>query len=101
MPRAVSSASCEMSVPMPVAPCNSDNSASRMAPEPALFRFLIRGRIGFGGARLDDEANERIVLEALACLRREFGSTVIVVTHSVRVAEAVDRLIELRDGGAA
>ena len=48
-----------------------------------------------------DEANERIVLDALARLRREFGSTVIVVTHSVRVAEAVDRLIELRDGGAA
>ena len=48
-----------------------------------------------------DEANERFVLEALACLRDEFGSTVVAVTHSARVAEAVDRLIELRDGRAA
>jgi putative ABC transport system ATP-binding protein len=48
-----------------------------------------------------DEANERIVLEALARLRDEFGSTVVAVTHSARVAEAVDRLIELRDGRAA
>jgi putative ABC transport system ATP-binding protein len=48
-----------------------------------------------------DEDNERIVLEALARLRRDFGSTVVVVTHSPRVAEAVDRLIELRDGRAA
>lgn len=48
-----------------------------------------------------DEANERLVLEALARLRDEFGSTVVAVTHSARVAEAVDRLIELRDGRAA
>jgi putative ABC transport system ATP-binding protein len=48
-----------------------------------------------------DEGNERIVLEALARLRRDFGSTVVVVTHSPRVAETVDRLIELRDGRAA
>jgi putative ABC transport system ATP-binding protein len=48
-----------------------------------------------------DEHNERNVLEALARLRSEFGSTVVVVTHSARVAEAVDRLIEIRDGKAA
>ncbi|MGB2954285.1 MAG: ABC transporter ATP-binding protein [Gaiellaceae bacterium] len=48
-----------------------------------------------------DEANERIVLEALARLREEFGSTVVVVTHSPRVAEAVDRVIELHDGRTA
>ena len=48
-----------------------------------------------------DERNERIVLEALARLRRQFGSTVVVVTHSPRVADAVDRVIELRDGRAA
>jgi putative ABC transport system ATP-binding protein len=48
-----------------------------------------------------DEANERVVLEALARLRDEFGSTVVAVTHSARVAEAVDRVIELRDGRAA
>src|SRR5439155_5395394 len=36
-----------------------------------------------------DERNERIVLEALARLRGQFGSTVVVVTHSPRVADAV------------
>jgi putative ABC transport system ATP-binding protein len=48
-----------------------------------------------------DERNERIVLEALVRLRGRFGSTVVVVTHSERVADAVDRVIELRDGRAA
>ena len=48
-----------------------------------------------------DERNERIVLEALARLRGQFGSTVVVVTHSPRVADAVDRVIELHDGRAA
>jgi ABC-type lipoprotein export system ATPase subunit len=41
-----------------------------------------------------DEHNERLVLDAL----RELRSTVVVVTHSERVAEAVDRVIEMRDG---
>jgi len=45
-----------------------------------------------------DERNEGIVLDALRRLRNDFGSTVIVVTHSVRVAEAADRVLELRDG---
>jgi putative ABC transport system ATP-binding protein len=48
-----------------------------------------------------DERSERIVLEALARLRSQFGSTVVVVTHSPRVADAVDRVIELHDGRAA
>ena len=48
-----------------------------------------------------DEQNERVVLEALARLRGQFASTVVVVTHSPRVADAVDRVIELRDGRAA
>ena len=37
------------------------------------------------------------MLEALQRLRDDFGSTVIVVTHSARVADAVDRVAELRD----
>jgi ABC-type lipoprotein export system ATPase subunit len=44
-----------------------------------------------------DEENERLVLEAL----RELKTTVVVVTHSERVAGAVDRVIEMRDGRVA
>jgi putative ABC transport system ATP-binding protein len=47
-----------------------------------------------------DEQNERSVLEALAALRSRFRSTVVVVTHSRRVAEAADRVIEMHDGRA-
>ena len=45
-----------------------------------------------------DIRNEQIVLTALRRLRDEFASTVVVVTHSPRVAEAADRVIEIRDG---
>jgi putative ABC transport system ATP-binding protein len=45
-----------------------------------------------------DERSEASVLEALRRLRDEFGSTVVVVTHSPRVAETADRVLELRDG---
>jgi ABC-type lipoprotein export system ATPase subunit len=45
-----------------------------------------------------DRGNERLVLDALLRLREDCRSTVVVVTHSPRVAEAVDRVIEIRDG---
>jgi putative ABC transport system ATP-binding protein len=47
-----------------------------------------------------DEQNERLVLDALRELQVQAGSTVVVVTHSERVAGAVDRVIEMRDGRA-
>jgi putative ABC transport system ATP-binding protein len=47
-----------------------------------------------------DARNEQIVLQALKRLRDEFGTTVVVVTHSARVADAVDRVVEIRDGAA-
>ena len=47
-----------------------------------------------------DAHNEQKVLRAFHRLRDEFGSTVVLVTHSTRVADAVDRVIELRDGVA-
>jgi putative ABC transport system ATP-binding protein len=48
-----------------------------------------------------DTRNEEIVLGALRELRDDGGSTVVVVTHSARVAGEVDRVIELRDGRVA
>jgi ABC-type lipoprotein export system ATPase subunit len=51
-------------------------------------------------AELDGD-NEQIVLEALRRLREEFGSTVVVVSHSRHVAEAMDRVVEVRDGRVA
>jgi putative ABC transport system ATP-binding protein len=47
-----------------------------------------------------DEANEQLVLAALDALRDQHGSTVIVVTHSPRVADWADRVIEITDGNA-
>jgi ABC-type lipoprotein export system ATPase subunit len=40
------------------------------------------------------------VLDALRALRDDYQSTVVVVTHSDRVAAAADRVIEIRDGRA-
>jgi putative ABC transport system ATP-binding protein len=45
-----------------------------------------------------DRKNEQVVLTSLSRLRAEHGSTVIVVTHSTKVASAADRVIELSDG---
>jgi len=47
-----------------------------------------------------DEANEELVLAALHRLRDVFGSTIVMVTHSQRVSDAADRVVELRDGAA-
>jgi putative ABC transport system ATP-binding protein len=48
-----------------------------------------------------DELNERLVLDALHRLRDDFGSTVVVVTHSAAIAEAADRVVEISDGRLA
>jgi putative ABC transport system ATP-binding protein len=48
-----------------------------------------------------DARNEQTVLRALRRLRAEFGATVVVVTHSPRVADVADRVVELRDGALA
>jgi ABC-type lipoprotein export system ATPase subunit len=48
-----------------------------------------------------DLDNERRILAELRRLRDEHGSTVVTVTHSRRLAEAADRVIEIRDGRVA
>ena len=48
-----------------------------------------------------DAANEATVLSALVRLRDSHRATVVLVTHSPRLASAADRVIELRDGRAA
>jgi putative ABC transport system ATP-binding protein len=47
-----------------------------------------------------DVRSEQTVLRALGRLRGEFDSTILVVTHSPRVADVVDRVVEMRDGAA-
>jgi putative ABC transport system ATP-binding protein len=48
-----------------------------------------------------DEHNEEIVLQALEKLSRDYDSTVVLVTHSERVAARGERVIEMRDGKVA
>jgi putative ABC transport system ATP-binding protein len=48
-----------------------------------------------------DQQNEGIVLRSLTELRGSFESTIVVVTHSDRVAAACDRVVELHDGKVA
>ncbi|MHA1613701.1 MAG: ATP-binding cassette domain-containing protein [Candidatus Thorarchaeota archaeon] len=46
---------------------------------------------------LDSETTE-IVMEALKDINKEFGTTVINVTHNPKVAEYADRVLRIRDG---
>ncbi len=46
---------------------------------------------------LDSETTE-IVMDALKSINKEFGTTVINVTHNPRVSEYADRVLRIRDG---
>jgi putative ABC transport system ATP-binding protein len=48
-----------------------------------------------------DERNEEIVLEELRRLRRDYSTTVVVVTHSSAVASVADWVVEIHDGKVA
>jgi putative ABC transport system ATP-binding protein len=45
-----------------------------------------------------DQATGQVVLDMLLALRRESGTTLVLVTHDPEVAELADRRIHLRDG---
>jgi putative ABC transport system ATP-binding protein len=45
-----------------------------------------------------DGATGRTILEALTALRREHGTTLVLVTHDPAVAALADRQVHLRDG---
>lgn len=45
-----------------------------------------------------DVATGRLVLEAIAGIHRELGTTVIVITHNAAIAGLADRVIRLGDG---
>ena len=42
-----------------------------------------------------------VVLEALARVNRELGTTTVVITHNAAIAEMADRVIRLADGRIA
>jgi putative ABC transport system ATP-binding protein len=45
-----------------------------------------------------DSANARAVIALLAGLSREWGTTLVLVTHSRRVAASAERVVAIRDG---
>ena len=45
-----------------------------------------------------DSKNSDAVMELLRKYNREYGRTVIVVTHDDRIAGSADRIIEISDG---
>ena len=60
--------------------------------------FVMDGSRRSAEAMVDLYADGTPNFDALRRLRDELGSTVVVVTHSPRVADGVDRVVELRDG---
>ena len=65
--------------------------ARAFAPDPAVL--LADEPTG----NLDSE-NGRIVLDMMLHLRRDHGTTLVLVTHDPALAELADRVIRLRDG---
>lgn len=45
-----------------------------------------------------DSANSDAIIDLFEQVRRDFGTTVIVVTHDAKIAERADREIKLKDG---
>lgn len=67
----------------------------------ALCRALVNGpRVIFADEPTGnlDSANGTAVFELLLELRREQGSTLVLVTHNTEIASRADRVVTLRDG---
>ncbi|MFY9608764.1 MAG: ABC transporter ATP-binding protein [Blastocatellia bacterium] len=45
-----------------------------------------------------DSENSEVVLDMMRGLNREFGQTIVMITHNAEAAERADRVIEMRDG---
>ncbi len=45
-----------------------------------------------------DSTNSKSIIELFHSIRKEFGATVVVVTHDMNIARQADRIIELKDG---
>src|SRR3989441_11083678 len=45
-----------------------------------------------------DSENSDIVLKMMSQLNKEFGQTIIIITHNAEAAARADRIIEMRDG---
>ncbi len=45
-----------------------------------------------------DSENSEVVLDMMRGLNREFGQTIVMITHNAEAAARADRVIEMRDG---
>ncbi len=45
-----------------------------------------------------DNTNAQAILEVFQRINREYGTTIVIVTHDVRVSSFVDRVVGIRDG---
>ena len=48
-----------------------------------------------------DYKTSKEVLELMECVNREFGCTLVIVTHNAAIAKMADRVLRLRDGRLA
>jgi ABC-type lipoprotein export system ATPase subunit len=45
-----------------------------------------------------DSVNGAAIIELFEAIRKEFGTTIVVVTHDAQIAARADREIRLKDG---